>query len=572
MSWKSVIRKIYPAAIFIAFLLSSNLVLGQNPPVFLLPVDTPVHLAGTFGELRSAHFHTGLDFRTGGEEGKSVCSAAKGWVSRVKVSTVGFGQVLYIDHPEGYTTVYAHLHHFLGPLAQFVDSAQQAANNYEIELFPDSGRFPLDAGELIGLSGNSGGSEGPHLHFEIRKRADQIPLNPLAFIALSDTVHPLIQELIAYEMKGDRFVQAGVMKLKEMKMLPEMVVTTKSIPDTVAFSALMNDSDPPNVLGIYKAELREEDKPVFGFSFDSLNFDDGRFANAHSVLPRSGSRFHRLHRLSGNKAASFKTSGSGYIVLSDTGYHPCTIEAMDYSGNTAVVQFNLKVRLDTNSYAGYVSYAPLEVKVVYPFDSVNVIYDDHQLARLEVPSGAAYQDYNYSVTLSRSILPALSAAYKLSGNEDVPFHRTAVFRIPLISDSLKGIDSLKLVVIRWDNAGKVREVLRPESFSQEAVTVKVRNTGLYGVEADSIAPVMSGWKLNYDPVDQQNYEQMYFSDDLSGVVNATVRSGGKWVLSVFDPRDKSVKWAIDPSGNGPRQYEIRISDFIGNKAVFKVMD
>lgn len=560
----SYLNKWLPILLFFLF---SGPLSAQVNPVFVWPVDTPVRLAGTFGELRAGHFHSGLDFRTGGEEGKPVCAAAAGWVSRVKISTGGFGIAVYVDHPEGFTTVYAHLHHLTGELAWFVDSAQQAARSYETELFPDSGRFSVQSGELIALSGNTGASEGPHLHFEIRKRSEQIPVNPMAYLPLPDTIAPAIDELLVYHVKGRRHILYRQQYLQAQRPTSEITLPVRMFPDTIAFAAKMNDSDPPSKLGIYSASLQVDENPVFSISFDSLNFDDGRYANAHSVSPRAGTRFHRLHRLPGNMAGSFRTQGSGLILLTDTLPHRCRISTRDFAGNTDTAAFTVRAVTDTLALLDAAGESAPDT-ICYLYDSSNTFFAGSSNARLEVPAGAAYQDFILTFTKVDGLKSGLSAVYELNMKEDVPFHKAAAMIIPLLTDSVRWLDRSKLVVVRRDFEGKWRETLLPDFVEGDSLRVKVRYPGRYTVVTDTVAPSIASWTRKTDAVDGKVIEVVTIEEERSGFAGAEVSSGAQWIMSYWDPRSKTLQWK-DPAGLlFPAAYVLKLKDAVRNLLVY----
>jgi hypothetical protein len=546
--------------------------MGQTVNCFVLPVDSPVRLAGTFGELRSAHFHTGLDFRTGGVEGKSVCASGDGWVSRVKISTVGFGVVVYIDHANGFTTVYAHLHHVLGPLADYVDSAQQAMESYEVELFPDSGRFMVLSGEVIALSGNSGGSEGPHLHFEVRERSKQIPINPLRFFSLADSSSPAISELIFYEQNEGRFDQAGTLELDKTKHPPEVVIPCRLLPAGVAFAARMDDFDAPNLLGIYTASFAVEGENVFSFEFDSLSFDEGRYANAHSVMPRFKSRFHRLHRLPGNKSASFKTKGSGVITMNDTLPVSCELIARDFAGNADTLNFIIRVTDEKDKMDKGATGSPREFNVRYKYDTVNVVKPEYSRAALEIPAGAAYQDFFLSLYKDRSVPSGLTECLRIKMKEDVPFHKPAKLSIPFLSGSLIGLSATTgLVVTRWDDQGKRKEVLKPDSILKDMVVVKIRQQGRYLAEIDTLSPTIESWTQELDSVDGHRYEVLRLNDNISGIAAARVLQTDKWMKSILDPRTNTLRWVVADPLLRPSYYSVMVKDVAGNQRIFNLI-
>ena len=163
---------------------------------FVKPLDIPLILSGTFGELRSNHFHSGLDIKTQQREGLNVYASAEGYVSRIKISHWGYGKALYITHPNGYTTVYGHLKKFSPTIEAYVKRHQYEKEKFQIQLFPKEDELKVTKKQVVALSGNSGGSGGPHLHYEIRD-ANARPTNPMLFgIEIKDTKAPQIRAAI----------------------------------------------------------------------------------------------------------------------------------------------------------------------------------------------------------------------------------------------------------------------------------------------------------------------------------------------------------------------------------------
>jgi murein DD-endopeptidase MepM/ murein hydrolase activator NlpD len=192
------------------FLISVSVYAQSEYPqdYFRNPLDIPIVLSGTFGELRSSHFHSGLDIKTKQQEGLRVYAAAEGYVSRIKISHFGYGKALYITHPNGYTTVYGHLQKLSDRLERYIKNCQYDKESFEVEVFPTPDELPVEKNEIVAYSGNTGGSGGPHLHFEVRDNAER-PLNPMLFgITAKDSKAPLVLGVYAYP-KDDKAVING---------------------------------------------------------------------------------------------------------------------------------------------------------------------------------------------------------------------------------------------------------------------------------------------------------------------------------------------------------------------------
>ena len=177
-----------------------SIVFGQH---YRSPIDIPIQLSGTFAELRGTHFHSGIDIRTQGKEGLILRAVTDGYVSRIKIQQGGYGKALYINHPDGTTSVYAHLKRFGDQMIPYVRKEQYKKKRFTIELYPDPTDILIKKGDIIGYSGNTGSSFGPHLHFELRNSANQIPYNPLqSAFSVKDTKRPEIKQVVAYPVDG----------------------------------------------------------------------------------------------------------------------------------------------------------------------------------------------------------------------------------------------------------------------------------------------------------------------------------------------------------------------------------
>ena len=199
--------------------------------MYSLPIDIPIFLSGTFGELRSSNIHAGIDIKTQGREGFPLKAVSDGYVSRLKVSTSGYGKAIYINHYDGKTSVYAHLKKFSAPIIQEVRKKQYDIESYEVELFFEPTELLVSKNEIIGFSGNTGGSFGPHLHFELRETKTQKPINPLLYhYHIQDSVRPIIHSLIAYPFSDDAIVNSSKQEMQiPFKKINDSIYTADPI-------------------------------------------------------------------------------------------------------------------------------------------------------------------------------------------------------------------------------------------------------------------------------------------------------------------------------------------------------
>ena len=370
---------------------------------FRSPVDRPIFLSGTFGELRPNHFHAGIDIKAyKGRVGQPLYAAAEGYVSRIKISSGGYGNVLYISHPNGYTTVYAHMHQFSEKIARFVKEAQYNKQKFEIELFPTATQFVLEKGEVIGKLGTSGRSFGPHLHFEIRDSRTEKPINPLLFgFKVKDNIAPMLNQLKVYFL-NDKLNTLDT-KTYETQKLSRNKYRIKG--DTLRLGAWrvgfglktydqMNGA--PNWNGVYNVDLYQDDELAYNYRMETFAFNESRYINAHldyAEQVTKKSYFNRCFRLPGNKLSIYEEQASkGVIKLSNNKATKVTMNVVDVGGNEATLEFwakRGKVKEPKSESFNY----------FLPFDEENII--DNNTIRIHFPLGAFYENIYMKYRSSR---------------------------------------------------------------------------------------------------------------------------------------------------------------------------
>ena len=323
---------------------------------FIYPVDAKIGLAANFGELRPNHYHMGLDCRTDQVQNKPVKAAADGYIAHIKVEPFGFGRAIYINHPNGLTTVYGHLNDFYPALEKYVKEQQYKLESWQVYLDIPPEAFPVKQGQFIAYSGNAGGSQGPHCHFEIRDTKTDKVLNPLLFgLPVPDNVPPTILRLAMYDRCVSTYSQSP--KLFSLKKVSGNYTTIQPVitvnTDKISFGISANDkvSGSANPNGIYQAILYMDESAISGFEIDSISYDETRYVNAHidyKTRAAGGPYIEHLSRLPGYPEGVYKDfKGNGVIELPDDSIHEIKIVVKDPDGNASSLEFKIKKGLIT---------------------------------------------------------------------------------------------------------------------------------------------------------------------------------------------------------------------------------
>lgn len=534
------------------------------------PLDIPLNLSGNFGELRTNHFHAGLDIKTNQQEGLNLYAVADGYVSRIKVSPFGYGYALYITHPNGYTSVYGHMKKYADKIDVYVKSKQYELQSFSVDLYPDSSLLPVKKGEIIGLSGNSGGSGGPHLHFEIRESVSEKVINPLLFgYKIKDKIMPSVAGIWILPL-GDQALING-------KHIP-LNLTTKvgsgkcalkpaAVPvvhGEIGFAVHTTDAydGNSNRCGIYRVELRVDSQLVFAQRLDRLDFTTNRAMNAHTIYEKfkqHRSSIHSSYRLPGNPLDIYETLiHDGVLQFNDDRLHSCEYTVYDFEGNKSVLPF--KVQGTTKSGTPPVAAAPL---AVWNWETDNAYTNER--VRIAMPAFTLYDHLDLTIASTQKIQNTCGPTY-LIGSNYTPVHNA--FDLCLRADKVPSQHLNKAVVVRFD----------PDKNKINAEVTKVENgwlcakpmyLGYYSIQIDTIAPAIS--VIDFAPnMKGRGQFSMRISDGLSGVDQIIPKIDGQWVLMEYDAKSSRLTYYFDAQRltKGKHQFELTIIDAVGNKKTF----
>ncbi|HWR94926.1 MAG TPA: M23 family metallopeptidase, partial [Flavobacterium sp.] len=310
---------------FIFFYYSIFAQVNYPTDYFRPPLDIPMQLSGNFGELRPNHFHAGFDFKTLQKEGLEVHAVADGYVSRIKISTFGNGKTIYITHSNGYTSVYGHLQRATDAIEDFIKKTHYEEQSFEIEKYLKPGELVVTKGQIIGLSGNTGASEGPHLHFEFRDNITENIINPMLFgfdKFLKDTKKPIVYAVYAYPIDNESMVNQSKRPLllnlvlqKDGAYLGDQVVANGRI--GFGINTFDYDDVSFNKNGVYKVQTFYNGNPNFGYQFDTYSFDEMRYINAlidYPMYKKTQQRVQKLFMKSPYNFSIIKTDATNGVV------------------------------------------------------------------------------------------------------------------------------------------------------------------------------------------------------------------------------------------------------------------
>ncbi|SEW45564.1 Peptidase family M23 [Chryseobacterium wanjuense] len=410
---KAFSRLIFAVCFLIGMITQAQNNYPQN--YFRNPLNIPINLAANFGAVRSNHFHMGLDIRTNSQENLQVVAAADGYVSRIKVERYGFGNAVYITHPNGYTTVYAHLNKYFDKLDEYVKERQYKDEKWEQDIIFSPDQFPVTKGQLIALSGNTGGSAGPHLHFEIRDTKTEECINPLLFgFAIPDNVAPIISGLYWYDRRFSTYEPGanGIAVKKAGNVYTSNVVQVNSSQISFAIKAVDKANQGFN-LGIYDAELLMDGKLIYHFKIDKVHYNDTRYLNGcidYTKFVRDKMSIQHLSTLPGMKLKDYSSGSDGIINLQDNEIHNIEIILKDIKGNTS--RLTTKIQLAKNSdkvSSGDKTVKPNEAKTIKT-----------ENAEINLSKNAVYDAVNFTM-FEKSDPEAVSNAVVLNGSY-IPVH------------------------------------------------------------------------------------------------------------------------------------------------------
>tara|TARA_B110000211_G_C14057223_1_gene543933 strand:+ start:87 stop:1808 length:1722 start_codon:yes stop_codon:yes gene_type:complete len=534
------------------------------------PLDIPLFLAGNFAELRSNHFHAGIDIKTQSVEGKNVLSSADGFVSRIKIRTGGYGKIIYIDHPNGYTTTYAHLQKFSKKIDAFVKKEQYHQKSFSIDYYPDSNEIKVLKGELIALSGNTGGSGGPHLHFEIRETESEHAMNVLLFnMPIKDKIAPIIRGIRIYPLGDNSSVAKkpfpnyySAKRIGNKYTLNSIPVVSNKIGFGIETIDKMNGTG--NRCGVYNIKLLIDGQLVFEQQTERVPFDESRYINSHTDYRYKKSNRKWIHKSfvdPNNKLSIYKKlERDGTGTFTNDSLHNIKYIVSDVYGNTSELNFKIKSNPEvvfTKKPIGKDFIQTMPYHIYNEFQSKEFL--------LQIPKGGLYNDINFSYSSKPHPKKRWSPIHTVH-SDNTPLHKP--IDVFIKCEFPTAISPSNLIAVRKTSAGKVR--IHKGTYSNNYFHFTSKYFGSFYIYHDTIPPRIKPLNIyNGKNISKQSKFDFKISDNLSGIKSYDCYIDGEWILLEYDYKKARLTHykhgVIKP---GEHKLKLVIIDAVGNKEEF----
>ncbi|WP_029287990.1 M23 family metallopeptidase [Pedobacter sp. R20-19] len=533
---------------------------------FRQPLDiTPPALAGSFGEIRGNHFHSGVDFRTNQREGYPVYAVADGYISRLRVQNSGFGQALYINHPNGFTTVYGHLQRFAPKIATVVKNLEYEKKSFEIDEFPDATLIPVHKGEVIAWSGNRGSSGGPHLHFEIRDTKTEETINPQFFgIIIPDNIPPVIHGLYVYRLNGktfNEFIPKQAIGITGANGNYKAVAPI-SLTGEVGFGVVTTDrhNGASGTNGVYSIQLELDGKMIYTSALERFAFENSKAINSHIDYPTYLNTKRSIQKSFVDPGNPLKIySGlvnSGKINFNDGATHQLRYIITDSKGNSSILPFTV----NAGSSPSITPIIPSGL--IYPYNKVNEFNTED--IKVVFPKGTLYNDLNFVYKkLPKPAGNAWSAIHQIH-NRYTPLH--VGFDLWIKADQLPENLRSKALIVNSNGA------TQGGSYDNGFVKATPRNFGSFYIAVDTIAPRISPINIA-EGKSMAGLSKMIFkiSDNLSGIKSFNGYLDGKWILMEFDAKTATLWHSFDErTTSGKHSLELVVTDMKENTRRYSI--
>ncbi len=519
---------------------------------FRSPLDIPIVLSGTFGELRPNHFHSGIDIKTQGKEGIPVYATADGYVSRIKIGQYGYGKTLYVQHPNGYTTVYAHLQKFEPSIENHVKKIQYQKEKYAIgNSFPKPAQFPVKKGQIIAYSGDTGSSGGPHLHYEIRNTKTENIINPLLFgLTPKDTIKPIVQKLMVYPLDPEaRINNSATQTTLDLKKMEDGIYTTYRITASgnIGFGISTFDrlNGARNKNGIYSLEMKVNGVRVYFHHVETFSFSESKYINLlidYEHYKKFKKRLQKTHKVKANKLSLYKNLvNDGKLEIKENADYIIEIIAKDLQENKTTVRIPIKgVKSNT-------VFQPINCS---NFSIIANLFNKFSLKNVSVafPKNTFYEDLHINFEVTNGIAKIHTPT--------VPLHKK--YTLTFGTSHLSTAQKKQGYIANISNPKYPRYCNTRKKEHKFYTTTKI--LGDYTLLFDTKKPRIRLINFyNNQTLDKHTKLKVKIKDKESGIKSYRATIDNEWVLMEYNHK------------KGILTYDFNDKKLIGNKHTFKII-
>ena len=527
---------------------------------FSKPVEIPLILSGSFGELRSNHFHSGIDIKTQSKQGLNIVSSADGYVSRIKIAHGGFGKAIYVNHKNGYTTVYGHLKKFNTEIENYIKKIQYRRESYEVDVYLNENTLNVYKNQIIAFSGNTGGSSGPHLHYEIRKTSNQKPLNPLLFgMEVKDTRRPEIKDLFIYNDVDTNFNNLTANKLKLTKLNDSVFNSNEiNINGLTGFGINVIDKQDlaNNKNGVYKISTYYNNQLVNSILYDGFLFEESILINTlidYKYYLNNKERIIKLFKSPGNTLSFYENLNNG-LINKTKGYSEFKIKISDIKNN------NTYVIIPLNS----------ENKLIQQNKKVKSKIKYNKLINNDLESNFNIENYQISIP-KNTFLKNVNLLIELKNDS-----------LKVINPTIPVFKNIKIVFPNYFNKkgnylanmdqNNNEYFITSKLNSKNNFETKTKRLGTFFIKNDSVLPLIKSLSFKKgDWISNKNEIKFKILDKETGIKKYRGSINGKWVLFEYEYKKNEISYSFDQYyiKKSRNEVEIYVEDMVGNINILK---
>lgn len=541
---------------------------------FISPVDDNLLISGNFAELRLNHFHSGIDIRTNSEVGRNIYAVADGYISRINVSPWGFGNALYVTHPNGYKTVYAHMSIFNETIQTYLEEKQYELEEFSVNLYPSPDELVVKQGDIIGYSGNSGRSYGPHLHFEIRESETDEPVNPLFFYTeVVDNIKPEIKNLEIYPFDDSSFV-AGKNNKKILTVngssgkyyISDEIEVSGNIIFGIEAYDYLNYVGSENA--VYAIDLYIDDTLIYSHKFNKFAFYESRYVNSmvdyEERISSSAKKIQRCYVAPNNKLRIYDfVKNKGIFNFNDDKKHSIKFVVKDEKENTSQLTFTVKSKTVKSSAEKY-KISKTSYTMLMPYNSENYYISDD--LRVTVPKKSLYENLYFTYKKYTDFTTTQYSDIHKIHNENTPLHSSITISLNASEIPENYID--KALIVRQNEEEDIASC--GGKFINGFITAKSNKFGVFYLMIDTIPPKIVPLNIS-DGKDLSGNSKISFkvTDNLSGIETYNGYIDDNWVIFKYDGKNDLIYYDFDEKiSKGEHLLKFIVTDERGNEKTF----